>query len=206
MTPRAHPGSSAETAADRPLRADARRNRERILAAAEVTFAAKGPAASTEEIAQRAEVAVGTVFRHFPTKEALIEAVFVERLRWLTNKAQTLCAAADPGAAFFAFFIEALGQSTAKHAFTGAVGGASVDFAAADGAIADAVQDLRQVMTTLLGRAQRAGAVRRDMDITGLIALLIGGSRAAEHAGGDSRVRDLTLAVIVDGLRPPTRP
>ena len=66
------------------LRADARRNRERVLEAADAVFSEFGPAASTEEVARRAGVSIGTVFRHFPTKEALIEAVVVGRLTQLT--------------------------------------------------------------------------------------------------------------------------
>jgi AcrR family transcriptional regulator len=63
------------------MRADARRNRERLLSAADLVFAERGPGASTEEVARRAGVGIGTVFRHFPTKESLLEAVFVDRLR-----------------------------------------------------------------------------------------------------------------------------
>ena len=205
MTPRTRPDSAAARPADRPLRADARRNRARILAAAEAAFAAKGPSASTEEIAQGAEVAIGTVFRHFPTKEALIEAVFVERLGRLADEARELRTAADPGAAFVAFFAEAVGQSIAKHAFAGAAGNAVPDLAVTEGPIAGAVRDLRQALATLLSRAQHAGAIRRDVDMASLIALMIGASRAAEHAGADARVRDLAMTMIVDGLRPPAR-
>jgi AcrR family transcriptional regulator len=73
-------------------------------------FAVCGPSASTEDIARRAEVAVGTIFRHFPTKAALIEAVFVDRLGGLTSEAEVLSTADDAGAAFFAFFAEAVRQ------------------------------------------------------------------------------------------------
>src|ERR1700680_1105959 len=90
--------------AARPLRADAQRNRARLLDVAEVVFASKGIAASTEEIAREAGVGIGTVFRHFPTKEALLEAVFVRRLEQLAAHADALADAYDPGAAFFTFF------------------------------------------------------------------------------------------------------
>ena len=73
------PAQSSGPRAAKPLRADARRNQARVLAAAEAVFAAKGTAASTEEIARQAGVGIGTVFRHFPTKQALLEAVLVGR-------------------------------------------------------------------------------------------------------------------------------
>jgi AcrR family transcriptional regulator len=188
---------------DRPLRADAQRNRARILAAAEATLTEKGPSASTEEIAQRAGVAIGTVFRHFPTKEALVEAVFVGGLRELAERARQLCAAPEPGAAFIAFFSEAVGRSTAKHAFAPQPGGADV---MSRGPVAEAALELRTAMTDLLDRARRSGEIRPDVDIAAIVALLIGGARAAEHANGDARLWATVLAVLVDGLRPPGRP
>ena len=87
----------------RPVRADAQRNRARLLDAAERVFALHGVAASTEEIARQAGVGIGTVFRHFPTKEALLEAVFRRRLQQLATHADALANAPDPGAAFFGF-------------------------------------------------------------------------------------------------------
>src|SRR4051812_5490623 len=88
----------------RPPRADALRNRARVLTAAEAVFAARGTSASTEEVAREAGVGIGTVFRHFPTKEALLEAVYVARLRRLAEEADALVSADDAGEAFFTFF------------------------------------------------------------------------------------------------------
>src|SRR3989442_539577 len=78
------------------MRADARRNRARVLEAAEAVFAASGTAASTEEIARRAGVGIGTVFRHFPTKEALLEAILVDKLVALVVGAAGAAAHAGP--------------------------------------------------------------------------------------------------------------
>lgn len=75
---------------ERPLRADARRNRARLLDVAEAVFAEHGVTVSTEEIARTAGVGIGTVFRHFPSKEALLEAVYVARLRRLADDAAAL--------------------------------------------------------------------------------------------------------------------
>ncbi|MCP9976669.1 TetR/AcrR family transcriptional regulator [Actinomadura madurae] len=80
----------------RPLRADAQRNRAKVLAAAEEVFAVQGTSASTEEVARKAGVGIGTVFRHFPTKESLLEAVLVALLERLAAEAEDLCAARRP--------------------------------------------------------------------------------------------------------------
>lgn len=173
------------------MRADARRNRERVLEAAGVVFASKGPAASTEEVAAQAGVAIGTVFRHFPTKEALIEAVFVERLRRLAAEADAMANEDDPGAAFFKFFAYAVEQSATKYAFT--EGGQAT---AVQSAISLAGKDLHEAMGRLLTRAQHAGAVRDDVRIPEVVALLIGAARAVEHGGTQ------VLPLVLDGLRP----
>ncbi|MFD0541611.1 TetR/AcrR family transcriptional regulator [Actinomadura luteofluorescens] len=80
------------------MRADARRNRERILEAAEEVFAVAGPDASTEEVARRAGVAIGTVFRHFPTKADLLRALMKRLLQQVTDDAAELVASGDPAA------------------------------------------------------------------------------------------------------------
>jgi AcrR family transcriptional regulator len=184
--------------AGKPLRADARRNRALVLETAEAVFTAKGIAASTEEIARQAGVGIGTVFRHFPTKEALLEAIIVGRLRRLADEAESLSTADDPGAALFAFFTRAVDQSSTKIAFVDALASSGVDV---DDAIAEVGHDLRQAMGRLLSRAQRAGAVRDDVGVNELIALLAGTSRAAEFAGWDRDTTARTLAVVFDGLR-----
>lgn len=188
----------------RPLRADARRNQARILAAADEVFAAHGPSTSTEQIARRAEVAIGTVFRHFPTKAALVEAVFIDRLRRLTVTAAQLSADPDPGAAFFAFVTRWAELSAVKHAFADALASEGVDVAAAAGAgeYGRVRAELTAAVRTLLERAQDAGAVRADVGTAELDALLIGAARAVEHTAGDAGVRRRTLAIILDGLRP----
>lgn len=191
----------------RPLRADARRNRARILGAADAVFAAKGPSASTEEIARRANVAIGTVFRHFPTKAALVEAVFIGRLEQLAEAAEGLAGADDAGTAFFDFFRRWAELSAVKHAFADALAseGVDVDAPAREGAYPRVRQRLLGAVETLLTSAQGAGAVRGDIGIAELNALLIGTARAAEHAGAAPDVHARVLAIVLDGLRPPER-
>src|SRR3954465_10653266 len=98
----------------RPLRADAARNRARVLEVAYETFAEQGLSVPIDEIARRAGVGAGTVYRHFPTKEALFEAVIGERMRFLVGRARELLAA-DPSAALFEFLREMVRTGAADH-------------------------------------------------------------------------------------------
>jgi AcrR family transcriptional regulator len=192
--------SMSDSRQERPLRADARRNRARILDAAEAILAARGPAVSTEEIAREAGVGIGTLFRHFPTKEALFEAVLVARLRRLADEAAALILSDEPGAAFFAFFTHVVEQAADKQAVSDALASAGIDPRAATSEVG---AELKAAIEMLLGRAQRADAVRSDVRLPEVLALLVGASRALEHAhlSADHDVQARTLAVIFDGLR-----
>ena len=103
------PADSA-TVAGRPLRADARRNRARVLEVAQQVFAEEGLAVPIDEIARRAGVGVGTVYRHFPTKDALFEAIIVERLCAVGEAARELARRPGAGRAFFGFFDDVTGS------------------------------------------------------------------------------------------------
>jgi AcrR family transcriptional regulator len=183
---------------DRPLRADARRNRARVLAAAEEAFADRGTAVSTEEIAQAAGVGIGTVFRHFPTKEALLRAVFVARLERVAQEAEDGADAADPGQALFALITHAVDRSASKIALADALSAAGIPPDAALGAVGARV---RAALEVLLARAREAGAVRPEVDVPALSAVLVGASRAVEHVAGDPALRQRVLALLLDGLR-----
>jgi len=179
----------------KPLRADARRNRARVLDAADALFADRGTGASTDDVAKAAGVGIGTVFRHFPTKEALLEAVYLNRLERLADEADALTGSDDPGAAFFAIFTRVVEQSAAKNALADALTSAGID--SAD--VATEVREhLRTAVSTLLAQAQAAGAVRPDLDFAAVSALLVGASRAAEH---DPEASTRALAIIFDGMR-----
>jgi AcrR family transcriptional regulator len=179
-----------------PLRADARRNRARLLAAAEEVLTAKGPAASTDEIAKAAGVGIGTLFRHFPTKEALIEGVLAARMRRMTEEAARLAATGD---GLEVFLRHAVDQAEVKNALAGLLTSAGVDIAATVDGVRD---DLIAALGALLSNAQKAGAARPDLRAPELIGLLAGASRAVEFAGADPAARERILAVILDGLRP----
>jgi AcrR family transcriptional regulator len=182
---------------NRPLRADARRNRARVLEAAEAVFAAEGVGASTEAVARRAGVGIGTVFRHFPTKEALLEAVLVERMRALAEHARAAAQDGDPGPALFGFLEHVIDQSATKNAFADALSGAGVD-------VTDLVGDVRHellgAVDDLVRRAREAGALRPDVGAAEVVAVLVGASHAAMWAP-DERTRVTAVAVILDGLR-----
>ena len=187
-------------AAARPLRADARRNRARLLEVAEAVFAQRGTGVSTEEIARQAGVGVGTVFRHFPTKEALLEAVFVGRLTRLTERAKTLSESEEPGPAFFAFFSLLVDHGSSRNAFANALTAAGINVQAAASGVSS---EFGEVLVGLLDRAQQAGAVRTDIGVAELKAVLVGASRAMEHIGEDPAFRTRIIGILLDGLRPP---
>lgn len=181
----------------RPLRADARRNREAVLEAAKRAFAAEGLTVPLDEIARRAGVGPGTVYRHFPTKETLIEAVVHDRLCRLAAEGASLASSADPGAAFFAFLDRLAAEAGPKRDLFDALATAGVELGPAVMAAAD---DLRTQITTLLDLAQRTGAVRPDLGRAELTSLLSGLLFAMQpRPGADQAV---VLSVFRDGLRP----
>jgi AcrR family transcriptional regulator len=183
------------------LRADARRNRARILAAAEEVFAERGSSGSTEEVAARAGVAIGTVFRHFPTKQALLQAIMKELLGRLAGQAAELAADGDPGTALFAFFADLVGQAAEKRTVVELLAAGGVDVS-----IAGSVQALRESVGQLLSQAQEAGVVREDVRLDAVVALLTGACQGAVQSGWNQDLQRRTLAVIFDGLRPARRP
>jgi AcrR family transcriptional regulator len=185
----------------RPLRADARRNRARVLEAARAAFAAEGASVPLDEIARRAGVGAGTVYRHFPTKEALFEAVVHDRLRQLTEDGRALSADADPGEALFRFIERLVTEAALKRDLIDALNGAGVDITAA---LVSVVGELRAETGRLLARAQRAGTVRDDIDICDLMALLSGMIQATQPRPGRSIEPRRAIAVLCDGLRAPS--
>ena len=187
------------TSSGRARRVDAQANRGRILAVADEVFGRGGESASTEEVARRAGVGVATVFRHFPTKAALLQAVLVGRFERLRARAEELRDAADPGQAFFGFFRYLVADAATKIAIGDALLDAGGD---SDGTAARAAQALRRAVGVLLREAQRAGAVRDDVELPEVYTLLVAVSRAAAHPDHDPEVTARALAIIFDGLAP----
>jgi AcrR family transcriptional regulator len=179
------------------LRADARRNRARILAAAQMVFASEGSSGSTEQIAAQAGVAIGTVFRHFPTKQALLQSIMKDLLDRLAQETADLAAHGDTATALFAFFADLVDQAAQKKTVVELLADTGIQVQ-----IADSVNTLTQGIEQLLIQAQRAGAVRDDVHVDTVIALLTSACQGAVHAGWDRDLQNRTLAVIFDGLRP----
>jgi AcrR family transcriptional regulator len=180
----------------RPLRADAQRNRERVLAVARTAFAAEGLSVPLDEIARRAGVGPGTLYRHFPTKEALFEAVVHDRLRRLADEGAALRGSGDPGAAFFGFIDLLATEAAPKRDLFDALASAGIEIGATVKAAAD---DLRAAISGLLDQAQRAGAVRADIGTADLMALLSGMLFAMQPRPCTDQ--SVVLAVFRDGLR-----
>jgi AcrR family transcriptional regulator len=176
---------------EQPLRADARRNREKILRAAREAFAASGLAVPLDVIASRAGVGPGTVYRHFPTKEALFQAVVAERVADLVTEARRRGDAADAGEAFFGFLARLGAEGAAKRDTSDAM--------TVPGPLRAALHD---ALAVLLSRAQAVGAVRPGITATDLL-ILLKGLLAATGDGADPDVAGRLLAVLTDGLRPP---
>ncbi|MEU6864284.1 helix-turn-helix domain-containing protein [Streptomyces sp. NPDC046876] len=187
-------------AQERPLRADAARNRARLLDAATEVFTTRGVGVPTEEIARAAGVGVGTLFRHFPTKEALLEAVMVRRLEAIAARTAALAADAEPAEAFFDAFRLVIDQSAGKDEFNRALAAAGVD---AHASLQESSAAIRGQLARLLAGAQRAGTVRRDLELPDLIALLVGTTATMEQLGGDEAARERIFDVVFAGLRPP---
>jgi AcrR family transcriptional regulator len=178
-------------------RADARRNRARILDAAEAVFAENGASASTEEVASRAGVAIGTVFRHFPTKNALLAAIMKDLMERLTGEVDSLVTDGDPATGLFTFFTRMVDQASAKKTVVDALAETGVDVQ-----LARQVQDLRRAVDALLTQAQQAGAVRAEVRLDEVMALLTGACQGALHAGWDHDLQGRVLAIVFAGLRP----
>lgn len=179
---------------DRPLRADAARNRARVLEVAYELFAEKGIAVPIDEIARRAGVGPGTVYRHFPTKESLFEAVIEDRVRSVVDNGRALLAA-DPGTALFDFVRETVRSGAVDHGMVEALSGYGIDL---DCAAPGAEAAFLGVLGDLLAAGQRAGTVRADVGVAEVKALLT--MCKASQSQGDA-VADRLTAVIMDGLR-----
>ncbi len=184
----------------RALRADAERNRQRVLEVAREVFAREGLAVPIDEIARRAGLGVGTLYRHFPTKEALFQAIVVDRMEALVAEARAAADADDAGAAFFAFLTRMVDESAAKKDFLAALASTNLDM----DRIAEIKRRMKRAVVVLLERAQNARAVRDDVAAVDVLTLVMGAVSAAYRQGASPAQRKRVLAVIFDGLRSTT--
>jgi AcrR family transcriptional regulator len=184
----------------KPLRADARRNQRLILDAAEAVFFQKGPTASTEEVAAAAGVAIGTVFRHFPTKTDLLSAIMKRLLERLTGEITELVTEGDAATGLFTFFTRMVAQAAAKKTVIELLAAAGVDVQVGDQLLA-----LQQAVDALLARARQAGAVDDSVRLPEVMALLTSACQGALAGGWSPDLQQRTLAIIFTGLRPADR-
>jgi AcrR family transcriptional regulator len=182
----------------RPLRADAARNRARVLEVAYETFAAEGLGVPIDEIARRAGVGAGTVYRHFPTKEDLFRAVIADRIKSIVEDGRAVLASGDPGEALFTFLRSmVLEWGATDQGLVDALAGVGID-------VKEAVPDAEEAFLGLLGgllrAAQDAGTVRRDVDVPDVKAIVVG-AQAMQAYRPDTAER--LTEVVLDGLRTP---
>ena len=187
------------TIADRPLRADARRNREKVLAAAGAAFGEAGFDAQVEDIARRAGVGVGTVYRHFPTKDALVDALAEAHFGHLADLLEAAVAReGDPWEIFVDTIWKAAAPAIADLASCEIIAGHPrvVDVAALSR------QRLDDAAQTLITRATAAGGMRSDATVADVRTIMCGfGHIAAAQRAGAALSWERYLTIALDGLR-----
>jgi len=186
--------------ASRQRRADAVRNAGRVLAAATKVFEAEGLDAPLETIARRAGVGIATLYRHFPTRQALIEAVFQERVDASLARANELLASPEPFDALSVWLGEQLEQAAACHG----LGAEAMTRIGSDAPTPCAA--MREAGAALLARADASGWVRPGVDVDELlrfVSAIVTTTRDLSDGGEQAR---RMLAVVLDGLRAPDAP
>ena len=177
---------------DKPLRADARRNRELVVAAARDLLARDGIAVSFDAIARSAGVGVGTVYRHFPDRCALFEAVVLDRIVAFVADAREAADAREPGAAFLGFFGRFVRQVALNQALCDAI----------DGGVAVPEQlraEFLAALGDLLRRAQDADRIRADVTVADVLDLVIGFASAGRRGRTDTIIAIASAGLAVSG-------
>jgi AcrR family transcriptional regulator len=185
------------TTLEKPLRADARRNREKVLAAARAVFAEQGVDAQMDDVAKRADVGVGTVYRHFPTKEALLNALTDELFAVIAVHTRTLLTLADPWEAFTRALWFGAEKTAGDRAFT-EIMAAQQKWPART---CPGKEDLLITVGELMERCKAAGVMRPDaiVEDIGLLMCGVGSASQMEHPVPNAWRRH--LAIVLDGLR-----
>jgi len=186
----------------RPMRADARRNYERLLEVAAEAFAEHGEGASLDDIAKRAGVGSGTLYRHFPTRQALLEAAYVDRVEAIAARADEIAARLPPGDALVEWLNELGVGMIQVRGLRALLGSAVTDGSSAAATVcADA---MRAAATRLVRAAQREGTLRADVEPIDVLRLAHGVATASELADGQGRAIRRYLSLLTEGLRPAT--
>jgi len=185
---------SPETLIARPKRADARRNYEKVLTAAREAFAEGGESTALEEIARRAGVGIGTLYRHFPNRQALLEALYVNEVEEVCRSAAELDGS-DPWEALNSWFEQLLGYLATKQALAQEL----LNYFDRDAALFQVCRtSLYGAGEPLLKRAQEAGVVRQDVEFPEVMQMVMGIAKIP--ASDPSQVAHI-LRIALDGLR-----
>jgi AcrR family transcriptional regulator len=189
--------SGAPIGRTRAPRADAVRNREKLIAAARESFELEGLSVPVDEIARRAGLGAGTIHRHFPTKEALFEEIILDHVEDLVDEAVRLGDAADAGAAFAEFCVNMVERGTRNRALAEIMALAQAKPMAR---LSAAAARFDRALENLVRRGQESGALRTDVSMSDVQALLTGVHLATERVSGDTSMAVRLMSVICDGL------
>ena len=182
---------------EKPLRADARRNREKVLAAARAVFAEQGVDAQMDDVARQADVGVGTVYRHFPTKDALLQALAEELFEQLAAHAREMLELDDPWEAFLRTMWFSAEKTAGDRAFAEILGAAR-EMVPTE---CPGKQELTGTVDAMMKRAIKAGKMRPDVVIDDIPLLMcgIGSASALPHRNPEAWRRH--LGIVLDGMR-----
>lgn len=187
---------SAQASTPRPLRADARQNYERLIAAAAAAIAEHGAGVSLEEVAKRAGVGIGTLYRHFSNRQVLLEAVYRDQVGVLCARGRELLAATPPAEALPLWLHAVLTYNLTMRGLKEAL---------MAGEIAPQTSECKASMHAvggeLLARAQAVGAARRDLEITDLLRLTHSVALMVEPGGEGVARAERLFEVVVAGLK-----
>ena len=184
----------------RPMRADAVRNRQRVITSAAAALAECGPDVALEEIAGRAGVGIGTLYRHFPDRHALLVAVYREGFDALATLGSELSESDDPAGALRQFLEANLDFSRTNRALAAGVIMTALDQLALPQAMESPCQLICERGTVLLERAQQAGAVRADIDVDQVMRLVAAIAMATDGCSASQVSSSQLLQLVFDGL------
>jgi AcrR family transcriptional regulator len=183
----------------RRLRADGQRNRERLTEVAKLAFAELGADVSLDEIARRAGVGIGTLYRHFPTRDAIIEAVYRREVEQLAGSAARLLASLPPGEAlheWMRLFVDYIATKKVMASAIGAIVASTPEL------YASSVGQITNAMVLLVDRASAVGDIRPNVDPNDLLRALVGFTYGNTSPGWQASALRL-IDILIDGLRPP---
>ena len=184
------------TSTMRPLRADARQNYERLVEAAAESIGELGPSVSLEEVARRAGVGIGTLYRHFPNRQALLEAVYRDQVTAHCERAHELLSTTTPGEALPLWLHSLLTYNLSMRGLKEALMAGEVS-----PQTSECKEQMHEVGSELLARAQEAGAVRRDIEVTDLLRLVHSIALMVEPGAEGAARAERVFEVMVAGLK-----